>query len=916
MTENAAPTTVRTWLLVAGGIALFLIAGLVGYRWGTNDAEDETPTVIANYGGEVVTQPSDEAWREQAETVVHDESVRALEGVGSQEQLAALDVDDVREGPRSGRDGSTFSRIDARSGRESSSASGGSPSIPREVIDDGFLWQFIDMAEVPFAPVPDDFRFDLCAGPNPFADPPPGCPGGSGATIIPLDEHAYYSIDWFNDGECVTDNDAVRLALLATRPSRVEVSAWNYRGADLLGHEPDRAADQTVTVQSTGAEVDAWLASPPTPVRFCVELTGLDRGVIHLKFEGSSVLPLESDLSDDGARDVRWYAAGLDRPPTTAVPLTVDTVYVSAYRRSVDDQQTFVQARVYGEQSCDNAGDISLIGDNPQGIQSDLEATVELRTHIGGWPWDPSWDRADIHKLRLETGKLYLLCAYWVESGGPSFEPDRVVRTEVMLAVPPDLATMTVSVDNIQFIGLEDDPRVNSVSVIPTDFGAYGCRGVTVSTNSSVTETYVLGPDELCTVVSPGREFDRGGFEIETRAVDSLGDTYTRSVFVRVRPTDIRCDSTCEPVVRRASLPLPYVPKRALTGHAEWPGTFDTGAIPPEPEGETGFPAGTVGLELRFVPTGFNWWAIDTFREVDQTPRGLPARPQLDVDVTSTASRSSLSSAANVELVADRDVSVEASVKGPGGGSPCAADAAGGLDYTSTERSSRHAFSFSGLCPGTQYELHVTALDETGTPGEVTLRPSLADVQVVPFGTVGIDVAVDVEFVVLGAPPAEGGNVFHVRHLPQFEIYSLIPGYRSATPRVVPTNAVGSVVTNPNTEAAEAGWTFNLPYNSVMCVAEAGGTPGASFVRRATPSQRNWPVRTTADGVRIRFQVEYGMAPRLFIGESSTTSSSLCTSSFPSTGTYTLDEVLTFDQLSAGVEFISGDGLFAIRVSG
>jgi hypothetical protein len=900
----------RSWPLIAGGIALFAITGLAGFWWTTSGSGSGSgsPTVVPEYSGMVVTDGSEETSRSLAETTTHDETVRAEQTVDDPAEIESLGLEPSTGANRSGTDGNSFVTLDTGETTPDDEPA----AVPREVIDDGFLSRYVDFDNIVVADVPDDFSFDLCAGSNPFSEPIPGCPHGTGATIVPVDDEIYYSVSWFTDSSCASDDDTLRLPVRASRPSRLSVSAWNHRAGEATGRQPARAPDRSLTIESTAEEIEAWSSDAPADVHFCVEISGLEHGLVHISFEGRSALSGEADLVDGQSLDLPWYSSNLSRPPTTARPLTADMIYVKTYRRSSDDQQTFVQARVYGEQSCDNGGDVSLVESNPDAVQSVLDTTLELDTAVGGWPWDPAWDRVDLHRLRLETGKIYLLCTYWVESNGPSFEPDRVVRSEVMLAVAPDLATMTVSLDSIHFVGLEDDPRINEVSVIPTQFGVYGCRGARRATNSAETDSYFFGPDPLCEVTSPGRELERGGFTVETRAVDSLGDTYSRTVFVRIADSDVLCTAPCPDVVRQVALPLPYVPKREITGSADWPGSFDSSAIPPDGAGEEGLPAGSVVLDLRFVSTGYDWWGLDEFREVDQTAAALPARPRFDLDISPTSDESTLSASAEFEVVADRDVSVDAEITGPGGGDACTTAAGSPLTHTNSALSDHHVFEITGLCVAEQYEIHITAADETGTAGEVTSRPSPDDEQVVPFGTPGIDVQVDAELVVNGGPPASGSNVFHLRHTPQFDILSLIPGYRSATPTVGPPTAATGPLDALADEQARTGWAYNVPYNDVMCDASGDGSLTQSYPRQAIPSQRDWPVQTTADGIRFMFQVEYGMAP--LTSASGLRWASNCTSDFTPSGVFSIDEVLSLDQLREGVEFESEDGYFTVSV--
>ena len=926
-------------LSVLAGIALFAVLTLAGYAFTARSTSEPEAIALVEYSGIEVLERTDEAVAAIADATQRDSLMRSLVETG------ALEDSDLFEAASSAVAGSaggsttgvvTEGDVPAFTPDPTDDDVAEPHPVPHDVLaDDPSVTAFIDWDEIIVADVPTDFRFDLCAGESPLGVPLPGCPSGTGATIVPVsddpiaDAGGPYRADIYLTGtiarECQEDNDVYRVAVLTNRPSEISLSVWNYRTGDGSFHDPPPRRASTMVFRTEADDAARWYeqldTGTPDFLIHCVEFTDLDYGRVGVYLRGVSQFLFDGGAVDEDDRSSVWLRATSERPPTGVTAFGSETLYVRAFHRSSVDERIFVQARPFGVQGCDNQGDISRIGESFETVQGVLDRTIPIDTLAGGWRWGSQWDLLDVHRLHLREGEAYAVCIFWVEGGGPIFEPDRVTMSEAVVVLPPDVNTMTVSLDSIQFADwLDDDPRVNFVDV---EAALDNCINAAIRTNSTEQSLYVLGPRQMCQPSSLQGVIQRGNFVVTVSATDSLGDTYVRSSLVRVHRGDITCGAPCGERRQLVAVPLPHVSPRAITGYADLFGD-DTAAIVPADDdvpGSTGPSVGTATLELLFTPnesTGARSWVFGEPVEIEQTSRRLPLRPQIEVRVTSSGGgyyftgeeRTDPVGRVQVEVLADRPVDIVATITGHPG-EACLRGVSTPPSLTSTARVARHVFEVDNLCVGTPYDLLVTATDETGTTGELFGVGPADGTTPWTFVTQYIPVAVFAEltFAAPGPVPSDSPtDAWYFSHEQQLYVIPLATGRRDATPS-------WSVATPGGVERSMTGWSSNDPYDAYSCDRSYDVELSRSLPRSIPGSASLWPVDTNEQGVHIVLNATLGVGQ---LGDELSTPFGFnsCSRRIRDViSSYTFSEDLSLADLVRGVEFVSDDGLVRLWVS-
>ena len=176
---------------------LFGVMAVVGYAAAA--PEDQVETIQATeYVPQIIE--ADEVVDESSGDVIADEAVRSVRdsGAATEEQLERVaEAVGSTGGAASTRTVGevTSDDVDAADDIEDSPAGGSTTfddeplPVPDEVIDDeGYIRNFIDWDSITIVEPPFSVRFDLCAGAVPGLLALPGCPDGSGATIVAFDD--------------------------------------------------------------------------------------------------------------------------------------------------------------------------------------------------------------------------------------------------------------------------------------------------------------------------------------------------------------------------------------------------------------------------------------------------------------------------------------------------------------------------------------------------------------------------------------------------------------------------------------------------------------------------------------------------------------------------------------------------------
>ena len=876
VTDQTGRISLAAVLLTVGGTLLFMAMAAVGFS--VTDVESEVPTMIV---ADVTAIPGDEEVAltvDPTEQVIADELVRALQESG---QASAETIDRVAE--EVGSSGGSGSRGSSGGSRElptvqvisdvevidgADPASGEEPDgsgtdeepapVPEEVLgEDYFLRHFVDWDRIRDAERLGTIRFDPCAGSVPGIPPLPGCPSGTGATIVPVDGEIdgeplsnpfsvlsapAYPIASRWHPSCGVDG-TFRIQVTTNRPARLSVTAWNtaVRPYPNVGEPP--ATARTFDVTTSEADADAWNralsdeSGVGPSIHHCIDLPDIEFGNVSWLVEGSSLYLPDAAATASTTNSATWWNRGV-KPPSALIATTPQTLYVRAWSRSAVSEQIFVQARPASPEGCDNLGDISLVGGAPGGAQGVLDRVFPMDGSGIGWPWDPAWDEMQIHRLILDPGTQYDVCIFWVNDTGPSFNPSSVTLTEAAQVVTPSPNTLTMYVNGGGFADLGGDPRVNGIAITgilsgpayyDPDIPTTVCSGAW-DTNSTIGRIEWTS-DVLCETDDVTGLIVQRGMHVIASATDSLGDRYRRSSWIPLPSNFFRCGAPCGEQSVLAYVPLPWVAPRTITGSFDWPFDLETDVIfeiDEDERGQDGPPVGSVTVELVSTPTGAEArnWVLGEIGEITQSDRRLPLRPQLDVSIsypTVGGDGPSLPGihfpegfpgvphgVVQVRVEADRPVSLGA-VVGEHSFDELCLRTTEPPSYTAAAPAVVHTFQLSGLCPIRSYNLLIAAEDETGTPAEIFGVGTADGSTPVGFAAKELRLSVHADLAIdpsVFGPGTEGARP----HLSHGDVYVVDPESRR---RLAVTNLVPS--RSLVAEQSSTGWTFDDPYRDVIC---------------------------------------------------------------------------------------------------
>jgi len=834
---------------------------MFGIGYSLADSEAERPRIVV---AELIGAPSvadGEAGADATQQVIATESVRSLResGVVDEETLTRLaEASGARAGggSRSLPSGDGAPIVESDGGDDP--ASGESLPVPDEVLgEDEFLRNFVDWDRVEVADGSFEIRFDLCAGSVPGLPALPGCPSGTGATIVPFDdtidgeplEGSYYVISnpaypYANllDPACTVE-ETFTITIVSNRPSTFSISAWNDRGSGRP--DPLPAFDVATSLEQAAAweeALDEEAGFGPRIVH-CVELPDIDYGEVIWIVDGTSLYLPDGGATDSYESFSYWWNRAGGKPPSALIASTPETLYVRAWSRSGVSEQIYVQARPASPERCDNLGDIALVGSAPGSVQGIPDTVIPIDGDRTGWPWDPQWDQLEIHRLSLDAGVAYDVCIFWVNDTGPSFDPASVTRTESAQVVPPSPNNLSVYINGGGFADLGDDPRVNAVALtailsgpayFDPDIPTNACRGAwdTDSTAGRINFPVDGGAGgELCSTDDVISLMLQRGIQVIVTATDSLGDRYRRASWIPLSSNFFRCGAPCGEQSLTVHVPMPWVAPRQITGSFDWPFSIDDSVITPiddDEAGQDGPPVGSLTIELVSSPTGAESrrWVLGDIGEVEQSDRRLPLRPQLDVTISSPMVPGGSFSQPGVHfpdgfpglphgiievrVEADRPVSLSAIIGESPLGALCLRNALP-PSHVATTLATVHTFQLSTLCPLSLYSLFVDAADNTGTSAEIFGVGPADGTTPIPIGTESISLAVDATLA-LNSDTFEPGESGARPHLIHGDVYLSDPsGFRRpAVTRLAPVLSFGS-------ESTTTGWGFNQPYSNVMC---------------------------------------------------------------------------------------------------
>ena len=947
MTDQAGRSTASLVLTIVGGIALFVVMAAIGFTITAPDddvaiveAAEFTPQVIA--AGTVATAD---------ETVVADETVRALrdtDAVTEEELERAAEATGSSGGVSATR--TLDADVQGEDSTEPSDEAADTAPVPEEVLaEDEYTYDFIDWDSIDVVDVPDQFRFDACAGAVPGLPALPWCPAGAGATIVTADDTldgppigggGYYvliapgGVSWAPD--CRPSDGTYRVVVRSNRPSSLEVSAWNFLGGG--GTSP--AETYEVSTDASGvADWEAAVASDagePIYVDHCIDVPNVDFGRVGFRVVGTSLYLPDGGAMDESEDGATWTASG-GKPPSGLVAATPTTLYVRAWNQSSVEEQIFVQARERSPEACDNLGDIALVGSGPGSIQGVRDRVIPMDSDRTGWLWGITWDELEIHRLTLEPGVPYDVCIFWVRGGGPSFSPDSVVRTERAEVVPPSPNAMSVAVTGHGFVDLEGDPLINQVSVVailsgpstfdperPTD----ACRGSWSANSAAETiDIAVSGPGSgaLCTTTNTTSLILQRGMQVNVGAVDSLGDRYSRTSWIPLSSNLFRCGTDCGEQRVEVTVPMPWVAPRVVTGSGPIPfSNIESWAVFEDdgPPGQEGPPVGVVVLELTFSPTGAESrnWVLGDIGEQEQSPDRLPLRPQMEVTFSNpnpgTFPRQpgihfpdgfpgTPHAMVEVRVEADRPVTLSGSVEAYAGARRCLRP---GADPTVASRpaSQLHVFRIDGLCPTESYNLVLSVADEAGTNAEIFGVGPADGSTPLPFSTAQMNVSVRGEVVI--DPAAYGpGTEESAIHVSVLDLYAQHPSGRfgAAESAIAP-------LTGPFDEARETGWTFDIPYRQMVC---ADPIANGGVLEPVALTVMPLSGGVVSEMVSLTLQVRRWNAPiRNVSGAGGVIYR--CTPPPGDETLYSLSRSVPVEWLFEGVTFRSPDRLYTLNVSG
>jgi hypothetical protein len=595
----------------------------------------------------------------------------------------------------------------------------------------------------------DDRVVDLCAG-----DPPPDyCPDGVGGIIVmaidalpPFD--GMVSFRPYHPGaapypylpQCPPaplGPGEVAVGMSANRPAEIELSIFTPRG-DLI--------KQLMVTSSPAAEAvwEEWVLDeaagvddPRMWVQHCFVVDDLEPGLYEARAVFTDTLPSMDTFTypRDGAlplhvRDEAGVLPESVRRPTFVVPVNVDRVYVNATR---EPGQALSVRAIAADGSCDVGGDLADL--RPRGqpgvIHSLPVGTSEIPASTlaaADYPYLPLHSIAETRELDLEEGTDYVLCLAWVEGAGPTFSPERIALTEEIPIGTPEAYRVRLTVEGIDDAFGLNGSDVESVSVAVWPSWSSGCPGLLVEFSRDLAPRW-SGDGTLCEGLTGVARMVRSGVTLQLYA-EGFGGPFVEVVRLRVDP---RCAThPCPPRSPEVALvPLPAIPtERRLCGTGF--GSGCSGEVPKRS-------AGTAVVRIDFITREGN--GLARFYVGEPRPFGttteLPPEPRLDVRTRPvpepwfTVVRDGLS--VQVDVAADRPVTLAAELRRPGGGEACAVTP---LEPTVRDVATQnHTFIVSGLCSGADYRILFSGSDADGNPVGVVPRVGAAPVPYHDFST-------------------------------------------------------------------------------------------------------------------------------------------------------------------------------------
>lgn len=581
-------------------------------------------------------------------------------------------------------------------------------------------------------------RFDLCAGSAAGWGAPAGCPPGIGGIVTLVDDEVDPAIAALVFGpntafeRCGPSDDTTWKLIVHMRvPGTLNLTLWEgaaeVRGnRGLISAAPPGAFSRSVEVPpETAAALTAALDDGRTPEFglgfFCIEVPAMatNTPIVAEHFVVSSYPAHGGARGPLYQNDVSLYEAdprvGL-RPPTIVwgAPGTDDVVNATIYKRESEQawaKAVEIQSWASVQDVCNtdgvavgSAGPVPSGTGSPSGdtiIVGDFVRTANVGTS-GGWPYDPSIDKADGLQVQLTPGLTYALCTY-VVSGGDSLSPV-VVHSEATFVATPTTREIDVEISGIQGVSVAPTAEHVEFSVRPQ---IEGCRGGNVEFPGA--NSGVFGQDlPICHGAASGVR-DAGGFAIKVQSFSRDGDFEwgnTNEAWIPVDPSELTCVWDClETLERVVRLPAPDDVLSATR--------------------RQGVTIGLISLTIRFTPPpwrGFPEWTIGPVGTFDNTNPEPPAEPVIAWETMSSSrltdpDTGTYAASLGGVVTADRPVTIDTvffdySIPG----FDCEVDMFGvDFDEESTEFRNRHELSFEGLCFGASYRLVIEATDRFGS---------------------------------------------------------------------------------------------------------------------------------------------------------------------------------------------------------
>ncbi|MGQ0805501.1 MAG: hypothetical protein ACT4PI_16785 [Actinomycetota bacterium] len=625
--------------------------------------------------------------------------------------------------------------------------------------------------------------YDECAGTEPGAPLPEGCPEPSvGGTVLALtDPYPQYVLFAPHAGgtgwatRCpsgpLAEGELPSVAV-TINPGTLRLEYWPRAEGTAGWSFPDDPSVITTIDRTTASESDpehrlwaGWFEDGTLNsdyehrLQYCLTLSDLREGQTY-QFRVSSTDIFGSSATWTGSFGLYAPATPRDRPPVTITPVDDTRVAVRVPIRSGINEHAIVHAVPRSGPDAGTCADMEAGGLDAFGPPRGTRAATETTTDISddeldaeGYPWAPVYDEVYEKQLSLDEGTTSAVCIWWQTGPRRSFDPSRITEREEHLVTTPNRYRFRATIERLTFTRPVGADGV-AIDILRPGGGRLCTAQVPAEevTLGDVEEVVVEPHDVFCDLTGNG-DTAAIGDALDVRVTGPVGEQVTSRIDVSARPCGpdgaVRVCTPEHTDWYRLNIPG-EVASRTLCG--------GVGDVSCEPTRHRSAGLALVRVDLVDGPDAggrddYDFSAPAPFTGDDTVPEP-PPYPQLD-DFTSgvePSDRDSLTVTANL----DRPATVRAFVYAePGDPTPCLLPGATG-SVTSATMSPSHFLVFDGLCAA---HLYSVALEMTDAEGDVAYAALSGWAVPRPvqrwngWGTVrGFDANVDVYMQILDLP--------------------------------------------------------------------------------------------------------------------------------------------------------------------